>query len=395
MKVEAFKPVPDEIETDEKGRQTVKTPGTDKILITTITNNLDAAGKLAFFNDVMVMRELFLKDGAQYVHVGANQSRIEWYRKDWCIRFPDIDLNKYNAIVFVITAPIVPKDGFEEGQMAMLMNLTRYLAAYKIHTYYYFNDINIIPFNVPTFLKYTGNDFPNSDALGLLDESVVLSSWPDYDYVMDLHKNDANGFVKKSDWSYLNLNRVNVASIVYQELIEAEAQTPPHLREFRSIKDRPYDFLFYSGNGKFRQRLERLEKYTSDFGQRDYIGLALKPGEEPPKNTDVSEKEPIKDIIRYHMPLCKFTLVFSCEKADGKIMTWRYYECMYGDTLAFILDEFDPNHEYVQNQELKDFIYIKDPEDLKAKVKRCEEDPAFYEKMVKLEKEEILAYVEV
>ena len=117
--------------------------------------------------------------------------------------------------------------------------------------------------------------------------------------------------------------------------------------------------------------------------------------DEPPKNTDVSEKEPIKDIIRYHMPLCKFTLVFSCEKADGKIMTWRYYECMYGDTLAFILDEFDPNHEYVQNQELKDFIYIKDPEDLKAKVKRCEEDPAFYEKMVKLEKEEILAYVEV
>ena len=64
---------------------------------------------------------------------------------------------------------------------------------------------------------------------------------------------------------------------------------------------------------------------------------------------------------------------------------------MYANILCFILDEFDPNHEYIKNQELKDYIYISSPEEYREKIKYCNEHEDFYKHLIELQYNEIIS----
>ena len=64
------------------------------------------------------------------------------------------------------------------------------------------------------------------------------------------------------------------------------------------------------------------------------------------------------------------------------------------DIVAFIYITYDPNKTYIQNPWLKDFIYINNKEELKTKIKMINDDKDLYEKIIKLERDEILNHSE-
>ena len=60
------------------------------------------------------------------------------------------------------------------------------------------------------------------------------------------------------------------------------------------------------------------------------------------------------------------------------------------DIVAFIYIKFDENKTYVQNEFLKDFIYISSNEELKEKINQIKSDKELYNRIVELERQEII-----
>ena len=207
-----------------------------------------------------------------------------------------------------------------------------------------------------------------------------MSSWNNYDVIIerDSKKKRKNNMFVDLDWFFFDLNQTDVAKENYKDINI----------DYVPLSERRYDFIFSSVNTKFLERLERIKKYIDPFDKCLFIGL---------KNQEDSEYihyEPtmhINDIMSNEMRKCKYTLVFSSKLADGNIITWRYYECMYANIVCFILDEFDPNHEYIKNQELKDYIYISSPEEYREKIKYCNEHEDFYKHLIELQYNEIIS----
>ena len=51
---------------------------------------------------------------------------------------------------------------------------------------------------------------------------------------------------------------------------------------------------------------------------------------------------------------------------------------MLSDVIAFVYEPYDKDHKYIDEQELKDFMYVSSPEDFAAKVNRISTDKEFY-----------------
>lgn len=363
-----------------------------KTLIATFNDGISPTSKRAWFNDVKIIRKIFInKYNRQEVNLIYNSKKAN--DEPWYVSFDEIkDLNEYHDIIIFCTSPNLFGGTFGSYQLDFLKAFTNYNGK----LYYYFNDVNCVPFDIGEFVRgrmkapkgllqegkpYTNFNDEDCNKLSELHKKfIIMSSWNNYDVIIerDQKKKRKNNMFVDLDWFFFDLNQTNVATENYKDINI----------KYVPLSERQYDFIFYSVNTKFLERLERIKKYISDDDKCLFIGLK---GKTDTENIHYEPTMHISDIMSNEMRKCKYTLVFSSELADGNIITWRYYECMYANILCFILDEFDPNHEYIKNQELKDYIYISSPEEYREKIKYCNEHEDFYKHMIKLQYNEIIS----
>ena len=362
-----------------------------KTLITTFNDNISPVSKRAWFQDVKIIRKIF-KDKFNREEVYLLYNSKNKNDENWYISFNEInDINEYHDIIIFCTSNNLFGGSFNSYQLDFLKMFTNYNG----NLYYYFNDVNCPPFDIGEFVrgrmnspkgliqkgkKYEGFTDDDCNKLSELHKKfLVMSSWNNYDVIIERNKKKKrknNKFVDL-DWFFFDLNQTNVASENYKDVNV----------DYVPLNEREYDFIFYSVNTKFLERLERIKKYIDNTDKCLFIGL---------KNqiyTPTIHFKPamhINDIMSNEMRKCRYTLVFSSELADGNIITWRYYECMYANILCFILDEFDPEHKYIKNEELRNYIYISSPEEYREKIKYCNEHEDFYKHLIELQYQEIL-----
>ena len=70
--------------------------------------------------------------------------------------------------------------------------------------------------------------------------------------------------------------------------------------------------------------------------------------------------------------------------------TFRFFEALLLDVVAFIYIKYDSNKVLIKNDFLKDYIYISTPEEMIQKVNEVKNDPELFRKIVQLEREEVL-----
>ena len=362
-----------------------------KTLIATFNDGISPTSKRAWFNDVKIIRKIFIdKFNRQEVNLLYNSKKAN--DESWYISFNDIkDLNDYHDIIIFCTSPNLFGGTFGSYQLDFLKAFSNYNGK----LYYYFNDVNCVPYDVGEFVRgrmhtpkgllqdgkpYVGFSDEDCNKLSKLHRKfIIMSSWNNYDVIIerDQKKKRKNNMFVDLDWFFFDLNQTNVATENYKDINI----------EYVPLNERQYDFIFYSVNTKFLERLERIKKYINPTDKCLFIGLKNQ------EDTEYIHYEPtmhISDIMSNEMRKAKYTLVFSSELADGNIITWRYYECMYANVLCFILDEFDPNHEYIKNEELKKYIYISSPEEYREKIQYCNEHEDFYKHMIELQYNEII-----
>lgn len=362
-----------------------------KTLIATFNDGISPTSKRAWFNDVKIIRKIFIdKFKRQEVNLLYNSKKAN--DESWYIRFNEIkDLNDYHDIIIFCTSPNLFGGTFGNYQLDFLKAFSNYNGK----LYYYFNDVNCVPFDIGEFVRgrmktpkgllqegkpYINFSDEDCNKLSELHKKfIIMSSWNNYDVIIerDQKKKRKNNMFVDLDWFFFDLNQTNVATENYKDINI----------EYVPLNERQYDFIFYSVNTKFLERLERIKKYISGDDKCLFIGLK---GQTDTENIHYEPTMHISDIMSNEMRKCKYTLVFSSELADGNIITWRYYECMYANILCFILDEFDPKHEYIKNEELKNYIYISSPEEYREKIKYCNEHEDFYKHLIELQYNEII-----
>jgi hypothetical protein len=59
------------------------------------------------------------------------------------------------------------------------------------------------------------------------------------------------------------------------------------------------------------------------------------------------------------------------------------------DVVGFIWHEYDKDKKFIENQELKDFIYFSTNEELKEKLAKIKNNPDFYRHIIQLQRNEV------
>ena len=84
------------------------------------------------------------------------------------------------------------------------------------------------------------------------------------------------------------------------------------------------------------------------------------------------------DLIPYIGQNAKATFVIADEITFNDFISPRFFDAMLSDVIAFVYEPYDKDHKYIDEQELKDFMYVSSPEDFAAKVNRISTDKEFY-----------------
>ena len=149
--------------------------------------------------------------------------------------------------------------------------------------------------------------------------------------------------------------------------------------------DNPYE-LVYFGNNRQNERNKIIKQfYNIPEFKKLFIGFDP---ELDNTNSEVYVKH--QELFKLMGQKCLATLVIGDNLHNGNIKSARFFESMLIDTVAFILDTYDPNKQYIKNEFLRDFIYISTKEELKDKVNKIKNDHNLYNKIIELERKEIL-----
>ena len=234
-----------------------------KTLITTFNDGISPTSKRAWFNDVKIIRKIFIdKFGRSNVDLLYNSDKKP---DNWYIHFNDIsNINDYHDIIIFCTSPNLFGGTFGKYQLDFLKKFTKFNGK----LYYYFNDVNCPPFDIGEFVrsrmkspKGLLQDGKPYDSITLDDctklselhkKFFIMSSWNNYDVIIerDSKKKRKNNMFVDLDWFFFDLNQTNVAKENYKDINI----------DYVPLNKRPYDFIFYSVNTKFLERLERIKK---------------------------------------------------------------------------------------------------------------------------------------
>ena len=91
--------------------------------------------------------------------------------------------------------------------------------------------------------------------------------------------------------------------------------------------------------------------------------------------------------------LCKNawgTVILGDITHNNNIMTPRFFESMMLDLVGFVYEAYDKDKNFIMNDELREFVYFSDPNELYEKLAKIKNDKDFYKHIINLQRKEIM-----
>lgn len=198
-------------------------------------------------------------------------------------------------------------------------------------------------------------------------------------YILNGKNNNQLKYINNNiSWFYLDL-------FGYYSVNE---KLPEKLRNF-DYETKIYDCVYFGNN-----RATSRNKIIKDFYNTDKIKTLIIGYNIDFINNDCMEYIKHDDLFNEISKYCYSTLVVGDDLHNNNIITTRFYESMLLDVVAFIYIKYDEEKKYVDNEFLKDFIYVSTPEEMYEKINLIKNDKLLYNKIVELERKEILSKYE-
>lgn len=194
-----------------------------------------------------------------------------------------------------------------------------------------------------------------------------------------------NGYLKNKETNPKTLNEdVEWFSMFIAEYYAVNEELDLKLTNYNKV-DNPYELVYFGNN---RQN-ERNKIIKSMYNIPEYKKFCI--GFDPKiENMDFMGYVKHDQLFQLIGEKCLATLVVGDNLHNGNIKSARFFESMLLDVVAFIYTAYDPDRSYVQNEWLKDFIYVSSVEELKDRINRIKANPELYKKIVELERQEII-----
>ena len=118
-----------------------------------------------------------------------------------------------------------------------------------------------------------------------------------------------------------------------------------------------YDVVYY-GDRRGSYRESQLRKYMPISDNNLFIGY---------KSTKINipfiKKQKHHDLMQT-LNQCKVSIVLGDKEHENNVVTFRFYETLSSNCLAAIPIEYDPNKELIQDEILKNLLYVKSQKDV-------------------------------
>ena len=348
--------------------------------------------------DLIFMREYILnvlkRDQVDYVSKKSRkEAKIDYFKDTH-----DVDLNDYDE-VYIYNATFNPFGGLFKDEA---LDTFEMLYSYNGDIFYFLVDPKMAPMDFSLFLKSRDKDgsyifkcdnkergFKRHIAPEIVDgwrdkvwkNMKVAYGGIDYDRYVKMW-NEAN---KKSKSEFRKLNEnADWFNFWIFEYYAVNEELDLKLKDYTKI-DKPYD-LVYFGNNRQNER-NKIIKQFYDIPEFKKFFIGFDPNL---KNTDVEKYVKHQELFKLMGEKCLSTLVVGDNLHNGNERTPRFFEAMLLDIAAFIYTAYDPDKKYIQNEWLRDFVYVSSVEELKDRINQIKTNPELYKKIVNLERQEVL-----
>lgn len=145
-----------------------------------------------------------------------------------------------------------------------------------------------------------------------------------------------------------------------------------------------YDLVYYGNN----RGTERDKIIKSIFSDNDFKVVTW--GYDVDwENTTVNKYCSHEELFKNMCTNAYATVIMGDVTHNNNIRTARFFESMLLDVVGFIWCDYDKDKKFVENEELKDFIYFSNNEELKEKLAKIKSDTKFYKHIIELQRKEI------
>lgn len=314
----------------------------------------------------------------------------------------DVDLNDYDE-VWIYNFPIHTIGG--EYDITAIYTFEK-LCDFRGRVYYFMIDPKLPCKNYGENLKYKmslhGGKINTTAGWYSVDsgkiEKYIEDIWPriviafdglDYDRYKEVyHKIFDKRIAKENKTSHiLKINfEADWCQLLLAEFYSVNEKLDMKLKSY-DFSDKKYD-LVYFGNKRQDPKRNRVLKSLYDDEDFEVLCIGFDPEFKKSKYSvlDYVEHDRLFPLIGKSL----VSIVICDELHSGNIKSVRYFESMLLDSVALIHSIFDPDRLYIKNKELADFVYIDTVEDVKDRVRRLREDRGLYDRIIELERKEIM-----
>lgn len=134
----------------------------------------------------------------------------------------------------------------------------------------------------------------------------------------------------------------------------------------------------YHGYNRGAKRMELIENYYSAIPEKSLVITSSKHLFSSQDWFDKVSSLFYDDLIPYIGQNAKATFVTADEITFNDFISPRFFDAMLSDVIAFVYEPYDKDHKYIDDEELKNFMYVASPDDFASKVKLISENKEFY-----------------
>ena len=162
-----------------------------------------------------------------------------------------------------------------------------------------------------------------------------------------------------------------------------------------SNKLRNYDYSSkkydseYHGYNRGAKRMELIENFYAALPNKSLVITSSRNLFPHHDKFDRVQSLFYDDLIPYIGQNAKSTFVIADEVTFNDFISPRFFDAMLSDVIGFVYEPYDKDHKYIDDEELKNFMYVSTPEDFADKVKRISEDESYYKHIKYLQRKAV------
>lgn len=167
------------------------------------------------------------------------------------------------------------------------------------------------------------------------------------------------------------------------------------MNDIVDIKLKSYDYdkkeydSEYHGYNRGAKRMEIIDNFYSALPNKSLCITSSRNMFKNKDSYDMTKSLFYNDLIPFIGQKAKSTFVIADECTFNDFISPRFFDAMLSDVIAFVYGPYDKDRRYVDNEELKSFMYVDTPEEFVERVNKISNDKEYYKHIKYLQRKAV------